>query len=340
MVKLIGKGFKACGPNRNVINLLIFLSENNLYGSELYIKVNEYERDNSAVDSKIHNGVDNQLSRIKITSITSSKERFNFSLNCLRDVYVLNEDTNEYEPKKVYSNYNVIRDGQLVLNKLYGQFSKNVFKLLRRADVLVDQNGNTGNDIKYGKEYIYTINLSNMPLVSLNWAQPDNIGLYDLMYQEVIHMLSRSYAKKLLNIYESNGQVLFEEPNDDIYTRVYNYTKSNSKSDKEKSIEKSNIIYRIPEFNKLELNKIDISVITSQCYDIYSTSNYIKSINKDLNRIRLKTRCIIFAIENSKKKGSYEWSELKKLPRSKDKMYQETVIDYKGNEYTMQRLVY
>jgi hypothetical protein len=100
------------------------------------------------------------------------------------------------------------------------------------------------------------------------------------------------------------------------------------------------IVYRILQFNKIKLTDDDRRYILSLCKSYAQTREYIRKWTRVLNDIRFKIRCIIFAIEWSKKKGSYQWSELKRLPRSKDKMYQETVIKYGNKDIVMQRLVY
>lgn len=331
----IGKGLKGLvpgSPNLNVINILRSLFEDK--GTICYIPFSYVNEKKTTNDPRIHFLPIETGKSIQISSITSNKERFNFSLTGSLDVYVeYPQESGEVKllPKKVFRTYTIIRDGQLTMDYIIAKLSKNAFNELRHAGVLWYNGDIVPDNHEYVPGFLYKVNLKNIPLLSLAWAQPAQIRLYENLDKENMLSNTISAINKLIKAYKEEGQALPTESDED---SIYYIEQSGGKKDNESKKVCPCVIYEVD--NDGAIDETYISKIT----DLASATRIKKEVNADLNNIRFINRCTIYAIESSKNKGNYNWSELTKLPRSKDKYFQTTQVPGLGRMYNLKRTIY
>ena len=326
MKKYIGEGLKSSGPNLNVLNVLRALLESD---SRIYIP-SDYESENAVVsfDPRVI-GLPKVDDRPLIaTGITSNSERFNFSISCLRSVLVAYPDISaeivEMREKKVFRNYTIIKDGVLKNTQIYAEIPEDLFDIMVAAGILYyNERRLVEINHKYIPNFPYLIDFSNIPVVSLNWAQPDNIGLYDYMVEE----LKLSQMLKVIRALRKEFPVSVEisEEESDIYSDVIHTTAKNTS-------EYPYITYSFPELAKEDLINREAYRESIQNLSYTELTTLYRVYNKKLEAVRFMKRCIIFAIESSSKKGSYEWTDLVEVPRSKDKFSQTTTVLVSINE--------
>ena len=76
--------------------------------------------------------------------------------------------------KKVWRNYNIFRDGELVIDHIVAKLSENAFNELKAAGgILYLGDKELTNGFPYDATMIYTIKFNGLPLVSCNWARPN-----------------------------------------------------------------------------------------------------------------------------------------------------------------------
>lgn len=330
----IGKGLKGLvpgSPNLNVINILRSLFEDK--GTICYIPFSYVQENKSTTDPRIHFLPIETGKSIEIKSITSNKERFNFSVTGALDVYVEypNEETGEVTlvPKKVFRTYTVIRDGELAMDYIIAKLSENAFNELRHAGVLYYNGSVVPDNHQYISDFLYKINLQNIPLLSLAWAQPAQIKLYENLDKENKLSNTLSLVNSMIKEYKEAGQVLPAESEDSIY-----YTEKSSSSKIEPKKLCPCVVYEVENDGEI------VDSFASQITDLISATKVKKAINAELINIRFINRCIIYAIELSKNKGNYDWSELAKVPRSKNKLFQTTEVPGLGRMYNLKRTIY
>jgi hypothetical protein len=137
--KWIGRGFIANGTNCNVLNLLRILVEDS--ESKVYIPSDYKVGSRVRIDKNVYYNPKDINNPVEVVGIRTNQSRFNFSLLCLKPVMV--DIDGELVSKKVWRNYNVIRDGKLVINKIYAKLIPvEVFDALSEAALLKDNKGN------------------------------------------------------------------------------------------------------------------------------------------------------------------------------------------------------
>lgn len=341
--KFIGDGLKArdssksYNPSFNVLNILRSLIEDQC--SSVYIPYNYKNGTIGNYDPKVHYFPYEAGRPVKITGIQSNKERFNFSLTGIIDVAVeveKEDGTVDIQMKKVFRQYNVIRDGKLVIDKLVAKLSEQSFIALRDSDILYYNGFKVMRNHGYNPEFLYKIVLTDVPLVSLNWSRPINLGLYKYMIEEINISNELSLIKKVIRRYKDLGQEL----------KGYNnefYTESNSEQSEDQQIDKVLVECVVYEFKNLSNDKDIVRLteedICNRYTDIQSAENARKVLNSRLINIRFIIRCIIMAIEFSRK-GYYNWSEAAKIPRTKDKYEQTCDVELEGRILTLRRVSY
>lgn len=330
----IGKGIKNLikgSPNANVINILRSLIEDE--NCICYIPLSYAAEKKTTTDSKIHFNPIEAGKTITATGIQSNQERFNISITGEVDVYVEYENENgsvKLEPKKIFRTYTVIRDGKLTINYIIAKLSEDTFNDLRNAGVLYYNGVPVAENHEYVSDFLYKVKLDELPIISYAWAQPMQIGLYENMDME--NKLSNTLKKvnKLIKQFKDEGQTVPAFPEDSIY---YNepYLGEERKGDR---ILCECIVYEIENEEKVIDEYID------KCVNIVEASIVKKEINKKLKNIRFINRCIIFAIESSKTKGNYDWSETFKIPKTREKYAQTCQVPGLGRMYELKRIVY
>lgn len=336
MTCFIGEGLKAMvegkySPNFNVLNVIRSLLEDK--GTEVFIP---YDYKNDTVrkhDPKVHYLPYEAGRPVKVTSIVSNKERFNFSLNGVIDVATETEpDENgmvDVVINQVFRSYHIIRDGVLEINRLVAKLSENAFTTLRDSDVLWYNGMKVLQNHKWNPDFLYKIDLTNIPLVSLNWARPISLQLYDKMVEEVNLMAYASSLRKAIKEYKANtaSESSTEYSHD-------------SDEDSEESAEKKTVKCIVYEFKGLKGNEVDVESVKEKFTDLESAQAELKRVTSTLSSIRFVIRCIVFAIESSSTKGNYQWTEKKPVARSKNKFEQTCEVAVDGVVMTLRRLEY
>ena len=328
----IGSGLSDSGTNKNVVNILRLLTEDK--ESTLYIPYNYVaaKLDRSS-DPRVHFPPKESGRPMQVVTLTSNQERFNFSVTCLADVKVEYEtaDGTELLDKKVWRTYSIIKDGKLYVDKMAAKLSEDAYDQLVDADILMIGDTRISADYKYDESAVYTLDLSNIPLVSSNWARPNVLGFHKMLRdsQRTADMLKQ--AKKVLKEAKSaHADELQEVVDDSIYTE---------------SIQS----YGSPTGEKVDC--VTYTIIENPGYsaDKYSASDNIqcmqsdvKSLSSKLEELRFKCACIKWAIESSRshRKSAYEWSDVYQKRAGTSKFYQEAIVDIDGQSYRLEKCMY
>lgn len=331
----IGKGLKNLvkgSPNLNVLNILRTLIEDE--NCECYIPFKYSTEKKTSKDPRIHFMPIESGKKIKVTTIQSNKERFNFSITGEVDVYVEYEGDNgtvELLPKKIFRTYTIIRDGKLTIDYIIAKLSEDTFNELRHASVLYYNGVEVFENHKYIPEFLYKIKLTDIPLVSYSWAQPQQIGLYANLYEENELSNTLTEVNKIIKMHQSNGQVIPSEDENSIY---YNepYLGEERNGCKVKC---ECVTYEVKNEKNVNQEYIDIAN-----KDIASAVKIKKMINKSLRDLRFIDRCIVMAIELSSTKGNFNWSEPKVTGRSILTENRTTEVPGLGRMYELTRKSY
>lgn len=330
MKNYIGEGLKSSGPNLNVINVLrVFIEDEE---SVLYIPA-DYERGSrKRVDTNVHHGHRYAPVAMQVDDFVGSLDRFNFSVRGLKPVTV--EIDGQMVPKKVFRSFNIVRDGKLFIERLEAKLSQSAYELLTQAGLVFDQVGRQVDpEQSLMLDYIYTIDLKGLPIVSNQWAKPNQMKLYDMLELDIALTERLKGLNKLLKEYKLRERVSESTQQSDIYIESSKYN-SEQPSD---SYEANCVEYRV----KVKKPKFDEKVLREQFPDFETVSRQVKHDKKYREYLRFTYRAVILAIEESKKQGSYEWTEEKPLPRSNKKSFKEaTVTNSEGKELTLQRITW
>lgn len=339
MKKWIGEGLKSEGTNKNVLNILRTLvedEESTVYVPYNYVKgYNDYKVEG---DPRVHFYPAESGRPAKIMSVLSNSERYNFSIVCLVDVLVeyYEGDKVELKQKKVWRTYNVVRDGKLVIDKVSVRLSKDAFESLRDADLLYYNGVKVGHNHSYVKDFTYILHFENIPIVSVNWAQPDRIGLCRMIMQDTFMSGVIKALKKIRSEFAPLEDTNYDDSEKEIYKESVEYVK-NEEHDKE-SVDC--LVYRIPGY-KYELGDEDIKTMKTVYKDYETVQKEIDRTKSALTRTRFLYRSVIYAIESTRLKGSFDWSEEEKLPRSKDKMVKRANVEMdNGKTVVLERISY
>lgn len=335
--KWIGDGLNsdlAHSTRNNVLNVVRALVDDHssiVYIPDTYMSGSKYR---TSGDPAVHFLPSECGKAVRVIGVQSNQERYNFSLICMVDVIVefKNEDgTVDLKNKKVFRQYNIIRDGELTVDYLAAKLSSDSFNALKKIGILYYNGIKVADNHNWNSEYVYKVILKDLPIVSYNWAQPIRIGLIDLMDTE--NMLSSKL--KVMRAVRKTYQVPdLSNLESEIYSEhVGEYSTSEDYESKEVDC----VVYSIknlPEYSFTE------DEIRSEFSDWFQIDSAISTLNKDLRSIRFLIRIITFAIESTKQ-DSYEWSDIAKVPRSKTKTYQEcNITDGDGKIYTLVRTMY
>lgn len=330
----IGKGIKNLvkgSPNLNVLNILRSIIEDE--NCICYIPLSYSAEKKTTTDPKIHFNPIEAGKTIVATSIQSNQERFNISITGEVDVYVEfeNEDgTIRLEPKKIFRTYTIIRDGKLTIDYIIAKLSEDTFNDLRNAGVLYYNGVEVANNHQYIPDFLYKIKLIDIPIISYAWAQPMQIGLYENLNMENKLSNTLKEVNKLIKKFKEEGQIVPTFPEDSIY---YSEPYISDERNGEKILCEC-IVYEVKNENEVIQEYVD------KCINIVEATKVKKEINKKLKNIRFVNRCVVYAIESSKTKGNYDWSEMFKIPRSKEKYCQTTMVPGLGKMYELKRINY
>ena len=310
MCRFIGAGIKS-KQSTSVVNILRNLVESNV--AEVYIPDNYAKESRYTTDSKVH-FID---SPVRVYDLVGNQERFNISVKATVPVMVDTEDGQQR--KKVFRNYTVVRDGVLNLIDINVRFLEREFFESYRNVNLVDGD--------YDLNRLYTIHLADVPVVSCDWAKPNQYGLVDMLKED-------AQLSETLKVIRKEVKVLKESYAESITESEYYTEEKGAEVDKPKK-EVNCIVYDLPEY------KATAIVDNSRLLDLPTAKAYQSELSKKQADLRFAIRCVTMATEFSANKGFYEWSESALLPRSKNKFYQVCdTTDKQGNGYKLRRLEY
>ena len=326
----IGSGVSEEGPNKNVINILRLLTEDP--DSTLYIPYNYVasKLDRSS-DPRVHFPPKESGRPMKVVTLTSNQERFNFSVTCLADVkveYPTPEGLTKLLDKKVWRTYSIIKDGKLYVDKMAVELSEDAYSHLIDLGVLMLGDTKISTDYEYDPTAVYTLDLSDIPLISSNWARPNVLGFHKMLLdcQRTSDMLKQ--AKKMLK--ESKPADIQESSADgEIYQESIQYHGS-AKGEKVECV--TYTILENPGYTESKYNESDYKAIQKD----------VNTLSSKLEDMRFKCACIKWAIESAKshRKSSYEWSDVYQKKAGTSKFYQDAVVDIDGVPYRLQRCNY
>lgn len=331
----IGKGLKGLvkgSPNLNVLNILRTLIEDGT--CECYIPFEYSTEKKTSKDPRIHFMPIESGKKIKVTTIQSNKERFNFSITGEVDVYVEYEGDDgsiELLPKKIFRTYTVIRDSKLTIDYIIAKLSEETFNELRNANVLYYNGVEVAKHHKYVPDFLYKIKLTDIPLVSYAWAQPQQIGLYANLNEENVLSNTLTEVNKIIKDFQANGQIVPSENENSIY---YNEPYLGEERNGCK-VECECVTYEVKNEKTIDQDYIDIAN-----QDIASAVRVKKTITKLLKDLRFVDRCIVMAIELSSTKGNFNWSEPKITGRTILTENRTTEVPGLGRMYELTRKSY
>lgn len=332
---LIGKGLKPQGPNLCVLNVMRSLLEDKdsiVYIPQSYTLGSLKQK----YDSKVHKNPTEAGKPIVVTAIQSHAERYNFSLTGTVDVMVeeeLEDGTVNLVPKKIFRTYNIIRDGKLTIDYLICKLSAASFNDMKEAGILYYNGVKVPMTHNHNPEFLYKVVLNTIPLISLNWAQPHQIGLYKYLLEELDLSALQTRLNARVKYFKSLGETL-PKSTSDFYQEVED---TNYNNDDIETYTVNCIVYRLKGEKPHEMSE---EVFNEVYRDLMSTSQALKEVKARLRDIRFIYRCIVYAIENSEKKGSYNWSESYKIPRSTNKVGQLTQVEYENKILNLERITY
>lgn len=321
MRDFIGYGIAEQGPNKNVINILRVLVEDK--DSTLYVP-SKYlaDKPGKGKDSRVHFPPKDSGRPMQVINILSHQERFNFSLQCLVDVKVEYTDNGvvTLRDRKVWRTYHVIRDGELVMPEVIGKLSESAYNDLKAAELIYIDDTKVTDSFAYDCNMAYTIRLTDIPLLSPNWARPNALNFHEMLRdcQRASEQLKQ--MKKILK--ESNEVITSSEPSD-IYTEsISDY--SSAKSGKSVECVTYSILerpgYKTPKYEGIA--KDDIAATTSL-----------------INTYRFKCACIKWAIESamSHRRSPYTWSEEFQKKANSPRYYSEAIVFIDDAHYRLER---
>lgn len=334
--KWIGDGLNsdlASSTRNNVLNVVRALVDDFwsvVYIPDTYMNGSKYR---SSADPAVHFLPSECGKAVRVIGVQSNQERYNFSLVCMVDVAVefQNEDgTVDIKNKKVFRQYNIIRDGKLTVDYLAAKLSDTSFDALKKIGILYYNGIKVAENHNWNSEYVYKVVLKDLPLISYNWAQPIRIGLIDLMDKE--NMLSSKL--KVMRAVKKTYPV----PNINLESEIYSEKCGESSvAEDYESKEVDCVVYSIKNLPEYSFTEDEIKAEYPSWFDVDSAMSVL---NKDLRTTRFLIRAITFAIESTKQEN-YNWSEIAKVPRSKNKMFQQCdITDSDGKVYTLVRTMY
>lgn len=325
MRDFIGYGLSEEGPNKNVLNIMRVLVEDK--DSTIYIPYSYMtEKTNKEKDPKLHFLPKESGRPLKIVDIQGHKDRFNLSVKCLVDVKVEDGEENNihFVDKKVWRNYNIIRDGQLIIDHIVANLSESAYNELKAAGgILFIGEREITNGFPYDSSIIYTIKFNGLPLVSCNWARPNALGFNESLLK--LQRLSEDIKQGKKYIKE-NISFIDSEPEDP-------------------SIYKENVTYNSNKVGKT-VDCVTYSILENPGYKIpkyeakQTVVNDVKKMEEEVKDLKFRCFCIKWALETAVKKNSYNWSELYQKRAGSSKFYQEAIVNIDGIDYRIERCQY
>ena len=322
MRDFIGKGISDEGPNKNVVNILRVLVEDK--DSIVYVPLTyRADKPGKGKDPRVHFPPKDSGRPMQVVNILSHQERFNFSLQCLVDVKVEYEVDNKIElvDKKVWRTYGVVRDGELVMPEVLAKLSAASYADLQSAGILYLNDKLIGPEYSYDPSIVYTIKLTDMPIVSPNWARPNALNFHKMLREASREADKLKAIKKILK--ENNDPTPTISQSNDVYTeQISDYSHQNANKEVEC------ITYTIVENPGYKSPK----------YEGNAQEDF-KATSDNIADYRFKCACIKWAIESamSHRKSPYSWSEEYQKRAGTSKYYSETLVDIDGVSYRLER---
>jgi len=327
MRDFIGAGLSDTKPNKNVINIIRVLVEDKdstVYIPYSYVK----DRPGKGKDPRVHFPPKDAGRPMTVVDIVGHQERFNFSVQCLVDVKVEYEDNGmiTLADRRVWRNYHIIRDGELVVDHVVATLSKSAYEDLKEAGgILYLGDKELTNGFAYDSSVVYTVRFNGIPLVSSNWARPNALSLHSMLKDEAEVSEELKQAKKILK----ESEEVEPDENDsfsDIYKEaVEDYGESAGK----------------------EVNCVVYTVLTNPGYKSPKyTPLYEGAIKKDVKDMKIRQKdlrfrcaCIKWAMESaaSNRRSPYNWSDLYQKKAGSSRYYQETLVEIDDVKHRLER---
>ncbi len=293
--KFIGAGLKPTGPSHNILNILRSLIEDER--NAVYLPSGAYKRGGvlTADPRIIH---DPSSRSLRVVGYKSEASRLNFSMQTLKDVKVLPESGDgPATTMQIHRTYNVIRDGNLVINSLEASVTKETFDELQAA-------GCIATDQTYRANKVYTLDFKGIKLVSPVWAQPKNLGLVNLLLEEArleAVQTALNARKKALGKPAGTGA------DDD--SGIY----------REKAVVVEGVV---SEFYSASCMQIELYDYKAPAEDVSHASTWedadtqVKAVRQRLTTVRFLIRAITFAMHATKSRA-ISWGPLTAMPRTR-----------------------
>jgi hypothetical protein len=280
--KFIGKGEAACVAN--VLRLLV------KQDCKVYIPKGAYEKTTVSRPEKDMRYTSH--SQMEVYELGSNEERFNFTMNTVVDVEV-NKD-GAWVPDKRYRKFVIIKDGNLHVKTLEAFLTQEAFQQLAKWGV-VDQG-------IFSEKKLYTLDLTGLPMIINSWANPVQLGLGDLMIEELVLEPRFTALNKRVKELRSEKPVYppREKPDElDFYPAPA-------------------VTYELKGFKAPAVG--DFSEITK----LEEAEEQLKKTRKRLSEVRFLKRLIIFAMERTGSKifANVAATPVKASIGKKDKMEQ------------------
>jgi len=222
--------------------------------------------------------------------------------------------------RRVWRTYNVIRDGNLVLPKLIAILTKESFMKLQDANVIDKKE--VFEETKY-----YTLDLTQLKVISSAWAHADTLGLVDLLKEEQELMLKQTALNALIKT--------LPKPDADKAPFVDNSSRQEDPIYYEKPVD-------VPEFfDTYQATCVNIRLVKKVKQDFDFTKLTYEEAILQLNMVKTRlvvirfiSRAIIFAMETMKNK-TFNWDEGEKRQRGSN-----TKLEQLSEDKTLKRVVW
>lgn len=331
MIKdFIGSGIADVGANKNVVNILRLLTEDE--DSIVYVPYNYVasKLDRSS-DPRVHFPPKESGRPMEVITLTSNQERFNFSVTCLADVkveYTSEDGKIELKDKRVWRTYSIIKDGKLNVDTMAAKLSNDAYDHLIDTGIVYLGDSKVDSNYEYDPTVTYTLNFKDVPLVSSNWARPNALNFHKMLLESQRIADTLKQARKLLKESKVN-KVASNDENSDIYTEsIQSYGSSVGTS-------VDCVTYTIIENKDYK----PVKYTNDNSEDIEKD---VKSLTSKLDNLRFKCACIKWSMESAdnRRRNPYEWSNTYQKRAGTSKYYSDAIVDIDGVNYRLERCTY
>ena len=231
-----------------------------------------------------------------VLNLTANKEVFNFSVQA--KINVINNGVDGTD----YRTYNIVRDGEVIVNEFAINGITNVtYNKLRAANLLYHEDGRAVSVSEDKSNETYIVRFNNVPIV---------VGL-EGQVDELIRYIKRDVE---LSAELSAIRKAIKDKSVDVKTDSTDYIKQDVEScDVKEVYTVKSVVYDIPAYKFSSTTDYTL-------YDLETLKKVKKEMSDEQRDVRLNVRMITFNMEQCA--GAIAWGESKPLPRSKTKEFQ------------------